>query len=85
MMNGELMGFGLGIFGWLWMLLFWGGLITLAVWLVGRLFPTAKSSGGELPAQPSAQAILKARYAKGELTREKYQEMLQTIQQGEIS
>ena len=81
MMDGNMMGFGFGIFGWLWMLLFWGGLIVLAVWLVGRLFPTTQVHGDDGPVQPSAQAILKARYAKGEITQEEYQEMLQTIQQ----
>ena len=30
---------GLG-FGFIWMLLFWGGLIVLAIWLIGVLFPT---------------------------------------------
>ena len=40
MMNS--MGFGMGIFGLMTMLIFWGGLLALAVWLIGRLFPTAQ-------------------------------------------
>jgi putative membrane protein len=87
-------GFGMGIFGLLLMILFWGGLIALAVWLVSLLFPTAArtpegiSEGASSTKQPdnsnihspSAQEILKARYARGELTQEQYQQMLQTIQ-----
>jgi uncharacterized membrane protein len=74
-----MMTLGLGL-GFIWMLLFWGGLIALAIWLVGLLFPSAKrqnDAGKEL--SPTAQDILKARYARGELTAEAYQEMLQTI------
>ncbi len=36
------MGFGMGILGLITMLIFWGGLLALAVWLVGLLFPTPK-------------------------------------------
>lgn len=76
-----MMDYGWGImggFGFIWMLLFWGILITLAIWLVGRLFPTARVGSGE---NPSAREILKRRYARGELTEEQYQQMLQTIEQ----
>ena len=75
---------GLG-FGFIWMLLFWVGVVVLAIWLVGVLFPsighqTNNDNGG----LPSAQAILKARYANGELTTEEYYDMLHTIQQEQI-
>jgi hypothetical protein len=36
------MGFGMGIFGLITFLIFWGGLLALAIWLVGLLFPTSK-------------------------------------------
>lgn len=68
-------------FGIIWMVLFWGGLIALAIWLIGLLFPSVKEQAGNNDkALPSAQEILQARYARGELTTEEYQEMLQTIQ-----
>lgn len=73
-------GFGMGTFGLVWMLLFWGGLIMLAIWLVGLLFPPAKGQSNDKRAPASALEILKARYANGELTRQQYQEMLNTIQ-----
>ena len=78
MMGGGIMGSG---FGFIWMLLFWGGLIVLAVWLIGVLFPsTSDKAGDDIVASPSAQDILKARYANGELTTEEYLEMSNTIQ-----
>jgi putative membrane protein len=75
-----MMTLGLG-FGFIWMLLFWGGLIALAVWLVRLLFPSVKRQNDKENTTPlSAHDILKARYAQGELTAEEYQEMSQTIQ-----
>ena len=75
-----MMTLGVG-FGFIWMLLFWGGLIALAIWLVRLLFPSAnKQNDAGSEASPSARNILKGRYARGELTAEEYQEMLQTIQ-----
>jgi len=75
------LGFGMGLLGWLWMLLFWGGLLLLAVWLVSLIFPTSqKSTEAESSSSASAQEILDVRYARGELTEEQYQQMRQTIQ-----
>ncbi|GIK37481.1 MAG: hypothetical protein BroJett011_13140 [Chloroflexota bacterium] len=78
-----MMGFGLGmgLFGLFWMLLFWGGVIALAVWLIRLLFPTLEKSDEGEKEVLSAQEILRTRYAQGELTTGQYQEMLQTIQQ----
>jgi putative membrane protein len=79
-----MMGFGLGmgLLGFIWMLLFWVGLIILAIWLVGLLFPSMKTrQDTDNQKTLSAQEILKTRYAQGELTTEQYQEMRQMIQQ----
>jgi putative membrane protein len=73
------MGFGMGFFGWIWMLLFWVAIIALAIWLIGLLFPSAKKQGDQQNDSPSAQEILDIRYAQGELTEEQYQKMSQTI------
>jgi uncharacterized membrane protein len=79
-----MMGFGLamGGFGIIFMLLFWIGLIVLAVWVVSLLFPSTKESrhqdSGSKPG--SAREILRARYAQGDLTAEQYQDMLAAIQ-----
>jgi putative membrane protein len=74
-------GFGMGGFGLIWMLIFWVGLIALAVWLVSLLFPAARKPGQDGSNSSSASDILKERYARGELTKEEYQDMVQTIRQ----
>ncbi len=73
-----MMGFGL-----IFMILFWVGLVALAIWLIGLLFPSAKKqdNAGDSGTPASAQEILKTRYARGEITQEQYQDMLQTLQQ----
>ena len=76
-----MMGFGMGGFGLIWMIIFWGILILLAIWLVNMLFPTTKKSDPQDHISDSAVDILKQRYARGELTQEEYQQMLNTIQQ----
>lgn len=72
MMTGIGMGFGL--LGVVFMFLFWGGLILLAVWLVRVVF------GNNQPIQepplehhPNPREILDRRYARGEITREQYE------------
>jgi putative membrane protein len=75
-------GTGFGLAGLLVMLLFWGGLILLAVWLVRAIFSSNtwhRSSPSESGSTPSAQEILAQRYARGEITREQYEIMKQDI------
>ncbi|GAB4453096.1 MAG: hypothetical protein Kow0031_35390 [Anaerolineae bacterium] len=70
-------------FGFIWMLLFWGLLILLAVWLISALFPKS-APRAEPPAgldAPSALEILRQRYARGELSSEQFHEMRQTLEQ----
>ncbi len=57
----------------LWMALFWVGVIVLAIWVASLLFPRVPA------AQPSPRAILQARYARGELTRVQYEETLNAL------
>ena len=78
-----MMGFGLGMggLGLIWMLIFWVGLLALAIWLVSLLFPAARKSSPGDRISPTALDILKERCARGELTKEEYQEMQQTIRQ----
>jgi len=79
MMTGFGMGFG--IIGWLFMLIFWGALIALTIWLVRYIFPHS----GQTPTtpqdkHPDAHEILDQRYARGEINREQYEQMKQVIQ-----
>jgi len=77
-----MMGMGFGISGFIIMLLFWVGIIVLAVWLVGQIFrqanPMHPTAGGH-PDTP--QVILDQRYARGELSREQYELMKQDLKQ----
>ncbi len=75
MMMGIGMGFG-GI-GLIVMLLFWGALILGGVWLVKALFNAGQGvQGGQVaPQQSSAREILSQRYARGEISREEYEQI----------
>lgn len=61
------------------------GLIFLVVWAVrrggrpGQLYGPMGPGGPAGPAGPNAREILQARFAKGEITREQYREMLSEI------
>ncbi len=76
-----MMGFGMGfgIIGLFLMLLFWGGLILLAVWFAKALFQGKGASGQSSGRTNSAREILDQRYARGEITREQYDLMKQDI------
>ncbi len=75
-----MMGMGFGLFGLLLMLLAWGLLIALAVWLISALFPrTDKESTSSLHESLSAREILERRYARGEINREQYELMKQDL------
>ena len=79
-----MMGMGFGLLGLLVMLLFWVGLILLAVWLVRAIFTgssnshTYTSRHGE-STNSNALEILAQRYARGEITREQYEIMKEDL------
>ena len=56
------------------MILFWGLIIAGVVWLVQSLARGTGSSSGAPPGE-SPLEILKRRYAKGEITKEQFEEM----------
>lgn len=71
---------GFGFIGILFMVIFWGALIALAVWLVKSIFPNQVQT----PSPPSennsnALKILDERYARGEITHEQYELMKKDI------
>ena len=72
---------GFGFIGLLFMIIFWGALIALAVWLVKSVFPNKVQTPSHPPDKNSeAREILDWRYARGEITREEYELMKQDIQ-----
>ena len=84
-------GFGFGGFGWigmlfggLMMLLFWGGLFTLLFFAIRSFAQPSSSQGGSAStlartADKKALEIVKERYAKGELTKEEYDNLRQDL------
>lgn len=76
---------GFGSFGLVAMILFWIVLISLAVWLVSRLFPQTVGFSSQQPGGAQdrshipAEEILKERYARGEISKEQYDEMRRTL------
>ena len=67
-------GYGMGAFGWIFVLVFWGliifGVVLLARWLWDR-----GQSGGRGGSSETALDILKRRYARGEISKEEYDRM----------
>ncbi|MBF8266945.1 MAG: hypothetical protein HW388_453 [Dehalococcoidia bacterium] len=75
MHDGYGMGWGWGVFGVVWMVLFWGSIIALVVWAISRM--TRDSSG--LPRSSTPLEIAKARYARGDITREEFERLRQDL------
>jgi putative membrane protein len=79
MMGG--MGFGFGGFGLIFTLLFGIVVVVGAVWLLNGLFPRPNSSSPFLPpagrGEPTQSAldILRQRYARGELSKNEFDQM----------
>lgn len=93
MMSGGMMGgfgsgfggYGLlgGIIGLVFNIVILAGIVLLVVWAVkqfsGRDTAVTTFGTGQTVPTPSAREILATRYAKGEISREEYQSMLQDI------
>jgi len=77
------MGLGMG-FGLLFVVLFAIGLIALAAWLVGTLFPRNARPTVAQEQAPGARQILDQRYARGEISREEYELMKQDISDRQV-
>lgn len=73
MMGGWGMMAGMGWPGILAMVLFWLGVILLVLWGVSGLFPAQRLPG------PDALEILKQRYARGEISREEFEQAQQVL------
>lgn len=75
---GMMNGFG---FGGIFTIFFWVAIIGLGVWLVSSLVSRTNSqppsNSGASP--DSALDILKKRYARGEITKEQFEEMRRTL------
>lgn len=69
-------GFGMGAFGWVFMILFWGliifGIFALVKWLI-----TTKSND---QSKNTPLEILQERYARGEIDQEEYEQKKGALQ-----
>ncbi len=63
------------VFGGIWMILFWGGIIALIIWAIKRL---SERGGGE---RRNAMDIARERYARGEISREQYEQLRKDLSQ----
>jgi putative membrane protein len=72
-------GYGMmGSMGWIGMFfvgLFWIGLVALLVWGLMSMFRVQQRAS-----EPDAQEILKRRYARGELSREEFEQARTVLQ-----
>src|SRR6266511_347054 len=74
MMGGYGMMAGMGWLGLVMMALFWIGVSLLVVWGLSNAFPRRRQT-----AEPDEEAILKRRYARGAISREKYLQASETL------
>lgn len=70
-------GFGGGMFGGIFMLLFWG-LVIFGIFATIKWLLKSTSSGNDAP-DSKALEVLKERYAKGEIDREEYEQRKQDL------
>ncbi len=57
------------VLGGIWMIIFWGGLIALIVWGISRLARHGRLNGKQSPLD-----IARERYARGEISREQFEQ-----------
>ena len=74
-------GWGSWIFGFLMMGIFWG-VLGLLVFLALRGRDSDRSPGGRAPNQPDARAILEERFARGEISKEEFEERRRVLEHG---
>lgn len=62
------------VFGGLWMVVFWSGLIALIVWGIKKLTERGGSTSKHDPLD-----VAKERYAKGEISREAFEQLKKAL------
>jgi len=72
-------GWGWMAFGAAWMVFFWGAIIALVVWAISRLSGDRERTAGQSLESRSALDIAKERYARGEITREQFEQLREDL------
>ncbi len=82
MLWGQGFSWGWMLFGGLMMILFWGGIIALIVVAIRSLTGAGSSTANPTPTNTNSSAlrILKERYARGEITKEEYEDMRHNLE-----
>lgn len=65
---------GMSVLAWAGMLLFWSGVIILAVWAIRSVFPRDRRSDQEI-----ARDVLEHRHAAGEISDAEYQQAIKAL------
>jgi putative membrane protein len=71
-------GYGMGGFGWIFMIIFWALLILCIIYLVKNLAGGAAAPGKKTE---TAEEILKKRFARGEVSKEEFEEAMRVLKQ----
>jgi putative membrane protein len=75
-------GLGMELSGYIWMIIIWVVVIAGGIWLLAVLFPRSDASPDALPeSDGDALAILKQRYARGELSKEEFEAIRRDLEQ----
>ncbi len=75
-MGHDMWGWGGMWFGWL----FWLIIIAVIIWAVVRITGSAASRSNSSPSTESPLDILKKRYARGEISREEFEQMKKDLE-----
>ena len=81
MMGWGSQGYGMGGFGWIAMILFWG-LIIIGIFLVIKHLTSGRSVNPP-PAESDPLQILKERYARGEIDTQEFEERKKMLEDGQ--
>ena len=75
-------GFGMGFGGYIWMIIIWVIIIGGGIGLLATLFPRTRTSpDSNAESNGDALAILKQRYARGELSKEEFETIRHDLEQ----
>jgi putative membrane protein len=74
-----MMGGGYGWLIWLFGLLVLVGIVLLVIWAVRTMGGSGSHQGPHAPRTDEACAVARERYAKGEITKEQYEEICATL------
>jgi putative membrane protein len=61
-------------FGWIWMVLFWAAVIAIIIWVIKKLTERQTTSSDTTRSEKPLD-IARERYAKGEITREEFEQL----------